>query len=128
MTELICRILGIVCFVFFVSYGLVGTRKLVASTTLPLGPRPWALFAVFTLLEAVQVYGLIAAPASRPPADIRAGDVVAVAALFFCGYLQRLYFVSAHNNSAFPRAPFYGAVAVLLAVVVAAHFAAPALP
>src|SRR5665213_2935658 len=112
MTEVICRYVGIVCFVAFTVYGVIGTLRAVRAAEAPLGPRPWALFAVFELVAAVQVYGLVA---PRPGADVRGGAVVAVAALCFCIYLQRLYFVSLRNGQAgFPRAPFYVGVVILL--------------
>jgi hypothetical protein len=126
MTELICRYVGIVCFVAFTAYGAIGTLRAVRTSEAPLGPRPWALFAVFELVEAVQVYGLLA---PRPGADVRGGAIVAVAALFFCVYLQHLYFVSLRNGrAAFPRAPFYIGVAILLGIVLVAHVASPHLP
>jgi|GEM_PF-2932599 hypothetical protein len=126
MTELVCRYIGIVCFIVFSVYGLMGTLRVVRTAVTPLGPRPWALFAVFEVLEAVQVYGL-AAP--RPGADARGGAVVALAVLVFCVYLQRLYFVSVRDKlSTFPRAPFYIGIVALLVVVLAAHMASPYLP
>jgi hypothetical protein len=126
MTEVICRDIGVVAFIVFAAYGLFGTLNLVRTATSPAGPRPWALFAVFTLVEAVQVYGLLA---PRPGADVRGGAVVAVAALVFCAYLQRLYFVSVgKGETTFPRAPFYIGIAILLAIVIAAHMASPYLP
>ena len=126
MTEVICRYVGIVCFVAFTVYGVIGTLRAVRAAEAPLGPRPWALFAVFALVEAVQVYGLVA---PRPGADVRGGAIVAVAALFFCVYLQRLYFVSVRNGqAAFPRAPFYIGIVILLGIVLAAHLASPYLP
>jgi hypothetical protein len=78
------------------------------------------------MVEAVQVYGLLA---PRPGADVRGGAIVALAAIFFCGYLQRLYFVSvAKGQTTFPRLPFYLGIAILLAIVIAAHMASPYLP
>ena len=126
MTELICRDIGVVCFILFASYGLIGTLTLVRAAATPPGPRPWALFALFLMLEAVQVYGLVA---PRPGTEVRSGAIVAVAALFFCGYLQRLYFLSVRNGrSTFPRAAFYIGVVILLGIVLAAHAAGPYLP
>lgn len=126
MTELVCRYAGTACFIAFTTYGFIGTRRVVRTSQVPLGPRPWALFAVFTVVEAVQVYGLLA---PRPGADVRGGAIVAVAALVFCAYLQRLYFVSVgKGQTGFPRARFYIGVVILLAVVLAAHAASPYLP
>jgi hypothetical protein len=126
MTETICRYLGSVCFVIFSAYGLIGTLRVVRTAATPLGPRPWALFAVFEALEAVQVYGLVI---PRPGVDVRGGAVVAIAALIFCVYLQRLYFVSVRDKqSTFPRAPFYIGIVALLVIVLAAHMASPYLP
>jgi hypothetical protein len=126
MTELICRYAGIAAFLVFAAYGLTGTLNLIRTAPVPPGPRPWALFTLFTLVEAVQVYGLIV---PRPGTDARGGAVVALTALCFCAYLQRLYFVSvAKGQTTFPRAPFYIGIAILLAVVFAAHAASPYLP
>jgi hypothetical protein len=126
MTELIARYVGIACFVIFSAYGLIGTLRVVRTTAKPLGPRPWALFTIFEVVEAVQVYGLMI---PRAGADVRAGAVLAVAALCFCAYLQRLYFVSARNGrTTFPRLPFYAGVVVLLVIALAAHLAGPYLP
>jgi len=126
MTELICRDAGIVLFIVFTAYGFSGTLGVLRASSAPLGPRPWALFAVFELVEAVQVYGLVA---PRPGADVRGGAVIAVAALIFCAYLQRLYFASARaGQRAFPRRPFYLGALVLLVVAFAAHLASPHLP
>jgi len=126
MTEIACRDIGIVCFIVFSVYGLIGTLRVVRTAAAPLGPRPWALFAVFEVLEAVQVYGLVI---PRPGADVRGGAVVALAVLFFCVYLQRLYFVSVRDRlTTFARAPFYAGVVALLVIVLAAHMAAPYLP
>ncbi len=82
------RYAGSVLFVAFAAYGLIGTQRVVRTVT---GPRPWALCALFVMLEAVQVYGLWI---PRPDADVRGGAVVAIAALCFCGYLQYLYFAA----------------------------------
>jgi hypothetical protein len=126
MTEIVCRDIGVVAFIVFAGYGLTGTLNVIRSATAPLGPRPWALFALFTLIEAVQVYGLLA---PRPGADIRGGAVVAIAALVFCAYLQRLYFVSVRKGlTTFPRMQFYIGIVILLAIVLAAHVASPYLP
>jgi hypothetical protein len=126
VTEAICRVVGIACFVIFSAYGLIGTRSAVRASHVPLGPRPWALFAVFESVQAVQVYGLVS---PRPGADVRGGAIVAVAALAFCAYLQRLYLVSVRNGqNALPRAPFYIGIVVLLGIVLAAHLASPHLP
>jgi hypothetical protein len=123
MTELICRDLGIVLFAVFAIYGLTGTVQIARTTP---GPRPWALFALFFMLEAVQLYGLLL---PRPGADVRGGAVVAIAALCFCGYLQYLYFKTARGGATtFPRAPFYIGVVVLLVIVLIAHVAEPYLP
>jgi hypothetical protein len=125
VTELTCRYIGVAAFIVFSAYGLVGTLRVV-RTAVALGPRPWALFAVFELVEAAQLYGLLI---PRPGVDVRGGAIVAVAALLFCFYLQRLYFVSVRNGqSMFPRAPFYVGVVVLLVIVLAAHVAEPYLP
>lgn len=126
MTELVCRNLGVVLFVAVVAYGLMGTLR---TARIAPGPRIWALFGLFTLLEAVQVYALVAGPSQRPQADVRAGAVVCVAALCFCAFLQRLYLVSAASGgSAFPRRQFYAAAAIFVAIVIAARYAAPILP
>jgi hypothetical protein len=126
MTAIICRDIGIVCFIVFSVYGLLGTLRVLRTATAPLGPRPWALFGVFEVLEAVQVYGLVV---PRPGADVRGGAIVALAVLIFCVYLQRLYFVSVRDKlRTFPRAPFYIGIVALLVVVLAAHLAAPYLP
>jgi hypothetical protein len=126
MTEIICRYLGIACFIAFTAYGLVGTLRVVRTATTALGPRPWALFGVFELVEAVQVFGLIS---PRPGADVRGGSIIAVAVIVFCVYLQRLYFESARKaQRTFPRAPFYIGIVVLLVITLAAHLASPALP
>jgi hypothetical protein len=126
MTETVCRYLGAVLFVAFTVYGYLGTVRVVRGAGAPAGPRPWALFAVFTLVEAVQVYGLFL---PRPGADVKGGAIVAIAALCFCAYMQRLYFqTGATGRATFPRRPFYIGVVILLAVVLAAHFASPSLP
>jgi hypothetical protein len=126
MTAIVCRDIGIVCFIVFSIYGLMGTLRVVRTAVTPLGPRPWALFGVFEALEAVQVYGL-AVP--RPGADVRGGAIVALAVLIFCVYLQRLYFVSVRDKlTTFPRAPFYIGIVALLVLVLAAHMATPYLP
>jgi hypothetical protein len=123
VTELIARYAGSALFVLFAAYGLTGTVRLARSVT---GPRPWALCALFLMLEAVQVYGLWI---PRPDADVRGGAVVAIAALCFCGYLQYLYFTTVRKGQAtFPRAPFYIGIVILLAIVLAAHVAEPYLP
>jgi hypothetical protein len=126
VTEVICRDAGVVLFVIFSAYGLMGTLRVARATH---GPRPWALFAVFELIEAVQVYALIAGPSPRPVADIRAGAVICVGALCFCAYLQWLFFVTARDGQRrFPRGRFYAALAVFIGIMVAAHYAAPVLP
>jgi hypothetical protein len=126
MTEVVCRVIGIILFVVFTSYGVTGTIR-VARTAV--GPRPWALFAVFEMIEAVQVYALVAGPSERPEADVRSAAVVCVAALCFCAYLQRLFFITAANpQTGFPRRPFYAGLAAFIAALVAAHYAAPVLP
>ena len=90
------------------------------------GPRPWALCALFIMLEAVQVYGLWI---PRPDADVRGGAVVAIAALCFCGYLQYLYFAAVRDGRpTFPRRRFYIGILILLAIVLAAHQLEPYLP
>jgi hypothetical protein len=123
MTELIARYAGSALFVAFAAYGLIGTQRVVRTVS---GPRPWALCALFIMLEAVQVYGLWI---PRPDADVRGGAVVAIAALCFCGYLQYLYFTAVRNGQpTFPRRPFYIGILILLAVVFAAHVAEPYLP
>jgi hypothetical protein len=123
MTELIARYAGTALFAAFAAYGLIGTVRVVRTVS---GPRPWALCALFLILEAVQVYGLWI---PRPDADVRGGAVVAVAALCFCGFLQQLYFTTVRKSQAtFPRAPFYIGIAILLAVVLAAHAVEPYLP
>jgi hypothetical protein len=123
MTESIARYAGSALFVLFALYGLIGTVRVARGVS---GPRPWALCALFLMLEAVQVYGLWI---PRPDADVRGGAVVAVAALCFCGYLQRLYFTTVRKGQAtFPRAPFYIGIVILLAIVLAAHLAEPYLP
>jgi hypothetical protein len=129
VTATVARELGLLCLIGFTAYGLIGTLRLTRTAGVPLGPRPWALFVVFVVLEAVQVYGLLANPVPRPDADVRAGAVIALAVLCFCGYLQRLYFVSVREGQrTFPRAPFYIGVVILLALVLAAHVAGPYLP
>lgn len=126
MTQVICRDLGVVLFAAFTIYGLLGTIR--TARVVP-GPRTWALFALFELIEAVQVYALVAGPAPRPEAEIRSGALIAVAALCYCAFLQRLYFVSAAaGGNAFPRRTFYGSSAVFLAIVLAIRYAAPLLP
>jgi hypothetical protein len=126
MTQFVCRNVGIVLFVAFTVYGFLGTRRVARGSN---GPRPWALFALFELIEAVQVYALIAGPSPRPIADVRSGAIVCVAALCFCAFLQRLYLVSAAGGgSVFPRRLFYASTAVFIAVVIAARYAAPVLP
>jgi hypothetical protein len=123
MTAAVLQHVAVVFFGVLVAYGLIGTT---AAARTAKGPRPWALFLVFTLLEGVQVYGLFA---PRPDADVRWGAIVAIAVLCFCGYLQYLYFATVRSGArAFPRVAFYISVAILLAVVVAARFAAPYLP
>jgi hypothetical protein len=123
MTELIARYAGTALFALFAAYGVIGTVRVVRTVA---GPRPWALCALFLMLEAVQVYGLWI---PRPDADVRGGAVVAIAALCFCGYLQRLYFIAVRSGqAAFPRRPFYIGIVILLAVVLAAHVAEPYLP
>ena len=123
MTELIARYGGIALFAVFAAYGLIGTARVTRAVS---GPRPWALLALFQLLESVQVYGRLI---PRPGADVRGGAVVAIAALFFCGYLQHLYFVTVRKDQAtFPRTPFYIGIAILLAIGLAAHVAEPYLP
>jgi hypothetical protein len=126
MTESVCRYIGIICFIVFSVYGLTGTLRVIRTAATPLGPRPWALFSVFEVLEAVQVFGLVI---PRPGADVRGGSIVALAVLIFCVYLQRLYFVSARDRrSTFPCAPFYIGIVALLVIVLAAHMASPYLP
>jgi hypothetical protein len=126
MTEVVCRDVGVALFILFSAYGLIGTIRVAPLTP---GPRPWALFGVLEMIEAVQVYALVAGPSARPEADVRAAAVVGLAALCFCAYLQRLFFIMARSgNRGFPRAPFYTALAVFIAVLFAAHFAAPILP
>jgi hypothetical protein len=126
MTQVICRDLGVVLFAGFTVYGLMGTIRV--ARTVP-GPRTWALFGLFELIEAVQVYALIAGPSSRPEADIRSGAVICVAALCYCAFLQRLYLVSAASGgTVFPRRTFYASSAAFIAVVVAIRYAAPMLP
>ncbi len=127
MTQIVCRDLGVVLFVAFSVYGLLGTMR--AVRLMP-GPRTWALFALLELVEAVQVYALFASPSGRPEADIRSGAVIGVAALCYCAFLQRLYFVSvaAVGGTSFPRRTFYIASAVFLALVLALRYAAPLLP
>jgi hypothetical protein len=126
MTEVVTRDVGVALFVLFSAYGLIGTLRIAPLTH---GPRPWALFGLFELIEAVQVYALFAGPSPRPEADIRSADVVCVAALCFCAYLQRLFFITARSGRrGFPRAPFYAGLAIFIAVVIAAHYAAPVLP
>jgi hypothetical protein len=130
VTETVCRSIGIFLFVLFSAYGLVGTLRIVQNATTPPGPRPWALFAVFELVEGAQVFGLVANLTPRPAADIKAAAVVAIAALCFCAFTQRLYFQSAKMGQIgrFSRIPFYIGVAVLLGVVFGAHLAGPNLP
>jgi hypothetical protein len=126
VTEVVCRYAGIACFIVFSIYGLMGTLRVVRTAVAPLGPRPWALFGVFEVLEAVQVFGLVV---PRPGADVRGGAIVALAVLGFCVYLQRLYFVSVRDKlTTFPRAPFNIGIVGLLLIVLAAHFATPYLP
>ncbi len=123
MTELIARYAGTALFAAFAAYGLIGTSRVVRTVS---GPRPWALCALFVMLEAVQVYGLWI---PRAGADVRGGAVVAIAALCFCGYLQYLYFAAVRTGQAtFPRRPFYIGILILLAIVLAAHVAEPYLP
>lgn len=123
MTATVSQHVAVVLFGVLVAYGLIGTSNVMRTTK---GPRPWALFAIFTLLEGVQVYGLFA---PRPEADVRWGALVAIAVLCFCGYLQYLYFATVRSGAtAFPRVAFYLSVGILLAVVVAARFAEPYLP
>ena len=126
MTLAVSRDVGVVLFVLFSAYGLVGTLRVAPLTP---GPRPWALFGVFEMIEAVQVYALLAGPSPRPEADVRSAAVVCVAALCFCAYLQRLFFVMALSGGrGFPRAPFYTGLAIFVVVVIAARYAAPILP
>ena len=123
MTATVSQHVAVVLFGVLVAYGLIGTAG--AARTMK-GPRPWALFAIFTLIEGVQVYGLFA---PRPESDVRWAAVVAIAVLCFCGYLQYLYFATVRaGKSTFPRVAFYTSVAILLAIVVAARFASPYLP
>jgi hypothetical protein len=123
MTATVSQHVAVVLFGVLVAYGLIGTASTVRSVK---GPRPWALFAIFTLLEGVQVYGLFA---PRPNADIAWGAIVAIAVLCFCGYLQYLYFATIRSGAtSFPRAAFYTSVAILLAIVIAARLASPYLP
>jgi hypothetical protein len=123
MTATVSQHVAVVFFGVLVAYGLIGTSAVMRTTK---GPRPWALFAIFTLLEGVQVYGLYV---PRPDADLRWGSVVAIAVLCFCGYLQYLYFATVRSGvTAFPRVAFYLSVGILLAVVIAARLAAPDLP
>jgi hypothetical protein len=123
MTELIARYAGIALFAIFAAYGLIGTVRVTRTVA---GPRPWALCALFVMLEAVQVYGLLI---PRPDADVRGGAVVAIAALCFCGYLQHLYFTAVRNGqTTFPRRPFYIGIVILLAIVLGAHVTEPYLP
>jgi len=123
VTQLIARYAGIALFAVFAAYGLIGTARVARGVS---GPRPWALCALFLLLEAVQIYGLWI---PRPDADVRGGAVVALAALCFCGYLQHLYFTTVRKGQAtFPRAPFYIGIVALLVLVLAAHMATPYLP
>jgi hypothetical protein len=126
MTTLICRDAGIVLFVLFSGYGLMGTLRIVRAVN---GPRPWALFAFFELIEAVQVYGLLAGPSARSEEDLRFAAVVCIATLCFCAYLQRLYFTTVQSgHRGFPRPAFYTGLLVFIAIVAAAHYAAPVLP
>jgi hypothetical protein len=126
VTLTVCRDAGVVLFVLFSAYGLIGTLRVAPLTP---GPRPWALFGVFEMVEAVQVYALLAGPSPRPEADVRSAAVVCVAALCFCAYLQRLFFVMARSGGRrFPRAPFYTALLIFIAIVLAARSAAPMLP
>jgi len=126
MTEVVCRVIGIILFVVFTIYGVTGTIRTARTAQ---GPRPWALFAVFEMIEAVQVYALVAGPSSRPEPDVRSAAVVCVAALCFCAYLQRLFFITAAQpQTGFPRRPFYAGLAVFIAVLLAVHYAAPVLP
>lgn len=123
MTATVSQHIAVVLFGVLVAYGLIGTSAVARAVK---GPRPWALFAIFTLLEAVQVYGLFA---PRPDADIRWGAIVAIAVLCFCGYLQYLYFATVRSGArAFPRVAFYISVAILLVIVLAARLASPYLP
>jgi hypothetical protein len=128
MTELVCRYLGALGFAVFSAYGLIGTLRVVRAPTAAPGPRPWALFAVFELLEAVQIYGLFAAPAGRSAADIRGGAVAAVAVLCFCAYLQSLTLSAVGARAPFPRRPFYLGLAILLVIVFAARLGGASLP
>ena len=123
MTAAVAQHVAVVLFGILVAYGLIGTVEAARTAT---GPRPWALFAIFTVLEGVQVYGLYA---PRPEADVRWSAVVAIAVLCFCGYLQYLYFATVRKGAtAFPRVAFYISVAILLTAVLAARLAAPYLP
>ncbi|MGA2394418.1 MAG: hypothetical protein ABSH03_13850 [Candidatus Lustribacter sp.] len=123
MTAAVAQHVAVVFFGVLVAYGLIGTA---AAARAVKGPRPWALFAIFTLLEGVQVYGLFA---PRPDADIRWGSIVAIAVLGFCGYLQYLYFATVRRGATtFPRAAFYISVTILLGIVIAARLASPYLP
>jgi hypothetical protein len=78
MTELVSRDIGVALFVLFSAYGLIGTLRI---GPLAPGPRPWAVFAVLEMIEAVQVYALVAGPSPRPEADVRAAAVVSLGAL-----------------------------------------------
>lgn len=123
MTAAVAQHVAVVFYGVLVAYGLIGTSSVARTAK---GPRPWALFAIFTLLEGVQVYGLFAA---RPETDARWGAITAIAVLCFCGYLQYLYFATVRSGATtFPRVAFYTSLAVLLAIVIAARFAAPYLP
>jgi hypothetical protein len=123
MTAAVSQHVAVVLFGVFVAFGLIGTAGIVRIAQ---GPRPWALFFLLTLLEAVQVYGLFA---PRPDADVRWGSLVAILVLCFCGYLQTLYFVTVRKGATtFPRTPFYISVAILLVLVLAARLASPYLP
>ncbi len=129
MTATVCRNLGLLCLIGFTAYGLIGTLRIIRTTTVPLGPRPWALFIAFVLIEAVQVYALLANPVPLSEPEVKSRAVIALAVLCFCGYLQRLYFVSVRSGRrTFPRGPFYIGIVVLLGIVLAAHLAGPYLP
>jgi hypothetical protein len=126
MTAIVCRDVGAVLFALFTVYGFIGTVRVAPLSP---GPRPWAIFVMFELIEAVQVYALFAGPSPRPEADVRSAAVVCVAALCFCAYLQRLFFVTVRSGRrGFPRAQFYTTLVIFIAVVLAARYTAPLLP
>ena len=122
MTATVSQHVAVVLYGVLVAYGLIGTAAVMRTVT---GPRPWALFAIFTVLEGVQVYGLFV---PRPDSDVRWAAIVAIAILCF-GYLQDPYFATVRSaTTAFPRSAFYTSIAILLAIVIAARLAAPYLP